>query len=144
VGQTRISGGHADHLWVRPGVVTHSEQADGPATDQAPGEGRFLNKDQRVEGVAVLAEAVLDKAIVGRILRRGEQCPVEPEAAGLLIHLVLVARSFRNLDGDIELHVDTSYRSAASRRSASGSMWSIRSRDPFAYVSTNWGSSRSA
>jgi hypothetical protein len=69
-----------------------------------PGEGRLVEQDQRVERVAVAAEGVLDEAVVGGVARRGEQPPVQADAPGGVVHLVLVALPLRDLDGDVELH----------------------------------------
>ena len=63
-----------------------------------PGNVGSWQQHQRVERVAVLAEGVLDEAVVGRVLRRGEQRPVEADPAGLVVDLVLVALTLRDLD----------------------------------------------
>src|SRR5690606_26400842 len=67
-------------------------------------ERRLLEQHERVERVAVLAEGALDVAVVVGVARRGEQHPVEPDATGLVVHLVLVALPLRDLDRDVELH----------------------------------------
>ena len=69
-----------------------------------PGKVGSSQQHQRVEGVAVLAEAVLDVAVVGRVAHGGEQQAVEPDAARLVVDLVLVAMPLGDLDGDVELH----------------------------------------
>ncbi len=71
---------------------------------ETPGEGRFLEEDEGVEGVAVLAEGVLDEAVVGRVLSGREEHPVEPDPAGLMIHFILVALPFGYLNDNVELH----------------------------------------
>ena len=76
--------GTAQHLVVAALLVGHPEHADRPAAHQHAREQRVaLQQHQRVERVAVLAERVLDEAVVGRVLRRGEQRAVQPHPAGL-------------------------------------------------------------
>ena len=70
--------------------------------DQAARERRLGDADHRVERVAVLAERVGDEAVVGRVDDRGEQEPVELDAAELLVPLVLVARPLRDLDEAVQ------------------------------------------
>src|SRR5699024_11702012 len=101
---TGVIGGNRDDLLVGPLFVGHVEHADRPRADEAARERRFLYQDQDVEGVTVAAEGVVDEAVVGTILRCGEQRPVESDAPGLVVHHVLVALPFGNLDGDVELH----------------------------------------
>ena len=72
--------------------------------DQHAGEQRVaLQQHQRVERVAVLAEGVLDVAVVGRVLGRGEQRPVQPDPAGPWSTSYLL-RLPGDLDQDVELH----------------------------------------
>jgi hypothetical protein len=72
--------------------------------DQAAREGRLVQEDQRVKRVAVVRERVLDESVVGGITSRREEHPVQPDAPGLMIHLVLVALPLRDLDDHIEFH----------------------------------------
>jgi hypothetical protein len=101
--EPRVEGRDAQHLVVAAGLVGHPEHADRAAGDQAPRERRLLEDHHRVERVAVLAERVLDVAVVGRVGRRGEQHPVETDPACLVVHLVLVALTLRDLDQYVEL-----------------------------------------
>jgi len=105
VRQPGIAGRYAEHLVVAALLVPHPEHADRPAQDQAAGKRGFLDEYEGVEWITVLPEGVLDEAVVGRVLRRGEERPVEPDSAGIMIHFVLVAMPFRDLDRDVEMHV---------------------------------------
>ena len=73
---------HADDLVVAAFFVGHAEHADRTTADQAAGEGRRGQQDQRIQRVTVEAERVVDEPVVGRVLGRREQRPVEPDAAG--------------------------------------------------------------
>src|SRR5487761_2213913 len=97
-------GRDAQHLVVAAGLVGHAEHSDGPAADQATGERGFLDHHERIQRIAVQAQGVLDEAVVVGVARRGEEHPVEPDPARLVVNLVLVPTTGRNLDGYIELH----------------------------------------
>ena len=73
-----------------------------PAPDQTARKGRLRDQHQGVERIAVLTEGALDVAVVGRVLGRGEQRAVEPDPTGLVIYLVLVLLTLRDLDGHVE------------------------------------------
>ena len=87
----RVVGRDAEDLVVAALLVGHPEHADRAAEDQAARERRLRQQHQRVERIAVLAERVLDEAVVGGVLGRGEQRAVQADAAGLVVELVLVA-----------------------------------------------------
>ena len=104
VGDPGVVRGHHQDLVVAAGLVGHVEQTDRASADQAPWERRLLEQDECVQRVAVLAQRVLHVAVVGGIPRRGEQQPVEPDATRGVVHLILVAVSLGDLDGDVVLH----------------------------------------
>ena len=67
----------AEDLVVLALVVAHAEHGDRLDRDHAAGERRLGHADHRVQRVAVLAQRVLDEAVVRRIDDRGEQEAVE-------------------------------------------------------------------
>src|SRR5690606_16263444 len=97
-------GRDAQQLVVATRLVRHTEHADRPAADQTARERRLVQDDQRVQRVAVLTERVLDEAVVGRVGGRGEEPTVQADPTRLVVHLVLVPRTLRDLDRDVELH----------------------------------------
>src|SRR5262249_30675978 len=79
-------------------LVGHPEQPDGARPDPAPGERRLADEHERVEGIAVAAERAFDEAVIGGVAHGGEQHPVEVDLPADVVHLVLVARTGRDLD----------------------------------------------
>ena len=69
-----------------------------------PGKVGSWTSTQCVEGVGVLPKGVVDEAVVGRVLRRGEQRAVQTDQAAMMVDLVLVPAAARDLDQDVELH----------------------------------------
>jgi hypothetical protein len=69
-----------------------------------PGKRGLLDQHHRVERVAVLAQGVRHEAVVGRVLGRGEQRPVQADQAAVVVDLVLVPAAARDLDQDVEFH----------------------------------------
>src|SRR5699024_7402803 len=64
----------------------------------------LLEEHQGIKRVPVLTEGVLDEAVVVGVAGGGEEHPVQPDPAGLVVQLVLVAVPLGNLDRDVELH----------------------------------------
>ena len=103
-GGALVGAGHAQDLVVAALLIAHTEHAQSAAADDAAGEGRLLQQDQRVQGVAVLTEGPVDVAGVVGVARRGEEHAVQADPAGLVVDLVLVAVALGNLNRDVELH----------------------------------------
>src|SRR5581483_2941965 len=93
--EARVANRHAEDLLVGPLLVAHEQRADRARRQDAARERRLLDDHERVERVAVSRERVGDEAVVGRIMHRGEQHAIEPDAAGRLVELVLGARALR-------------------------------------------------
>ena len=73
-----------------PLLVGHVEDADDASADPAAGERRIADEDEGVQWIAVPAHRPLDESIVRRVRHRGEEPPVEDDAAEFLVELVLV------------------------------------------------------
>jgi hypothetical protein len=117
-GGALVTGRHAQHLVVAAGLVAHAEHAERAAADQAARERGLLEQHQGVERVAVLAEGAVDESVVVRVPGRGEQHAVQPDAAGRMVHLVLVPLALRDLDRDVELHTRSFVAAGPSARRA--------------------------
>ena len=96
----RVTQRHAEDLLVLALLVRHAEQPDRTHDDVAAGERGLADEHEGVERIAVAAERALDEAVVGRVLHRREEHAVEEDLAGLVVHLVLVARALRDLHDD--------------------------------------------
>ena len=113
----------AQQLGVAAAVVGHVEHADRAGLDDAARhqvEARQVHEG--VQRVAVLAEGVLEVAVVRGVLHGGEEHAVQAQAAGLVVELVLHAGARGDLDGDVVRHDSPSHRGwgvrAARRRPA--------------------------
>jgi hypothetical protein len=103
-GQPRVAGRDGEDLGVGPALVKHPEHRDRSSDHLTAGKRRLLEQHQRVQRLAVLRQRAGDEPVVERVARRGEQHPVQPDLAGLGIHLVLIARTLRGLDDDLHFH----------------------------------------
>ena len=74
------------------------------AVTRQPGKVGLRQQHQRIQRIAVLAEGVVDEPVIGRILGRGEQRPVQPDPARMVVHLVFVATALGDFDGHVEVH----------------------------------------
>ena len=83
--------GDAQDLEVEALLVAHLEAADRAGPDVAAGEGRLVDDQQGVGVVAVAGAGALDEAVVEVVVDGARQHAIEPEDAGLLVVLVLVA-----------------------------------------------------
>jgi hypothetical protein len=111
VRHARVGGRHAQDLVVAALLVGHPEHPDRPAADQAARERRFVEQHEYVERVLVLAQGAVDEPVVGGVPRGREQHPIEPDAPGHVVHLVLVTSALRYLDGHVEFHAGALSRS---------------------------------
>src|SRR5919202_2584177 len=94
-GITMLDG---DDLMIVLAHVTHVQHAEHARVHQAPGKDRLFGQDQHVEGIAVRRTRVRNEPVMGRIVDRGVQDAIEPDAAALLVVLIFVAAAHRNLD----------------------------------------------
>ncbi|MEY5152703.1 MAG: hypothetical protein RLZZ551_1252, partial [Actinomycetota bacterium] len=90
VGITSIARGDAEHLGIGSLLVGHPEHANGPGPHVATRESGLGEQDESVEGVAVFAEGVGEKAIVEWVLGGREKRAVEPNGAGFMVHFIFV------------------------------------------------------
>ena len=98
----RIAEGDAQDLEVEALLVAHLQPADGPRPDVAAGERRLVDDQERVGVVAVAGAGGLDEAVVEVVEDGAAEDAVEPVDADLLVVLVLVARTARDLDDDLD------------------------------------------
>jgi hypothetical protein len=103
----RVASGHAQDFGVITLFIDHLEHSDDARRDQAAGESRLLQQHKGVQRIAVTAERVLDKPVVSGVPRRGEQHTVEPDAAAVVVDLVLVSLTLGDLDDDLNVHAFT-------------------------------------
>src|SRR3546814_10057988 len=64
---------HAQQFFVAAGVVLHPEHADRATLDHRARDHRRSRDDQRVQGIAIVAERMRDKAVIGGVAHRRVQ-----------------------------------------------------------------------
>ena len=97
----RFLGRYADQLGVLAGLVLHVQHAHRTRFHPDARIHRIIEQHQGVERIAVAAERVRNEAVVGRIRHGCEQSSIEVHAVRVVIDLVLVATSPRDLDDDV-------------------------------------------
>ena len=70
----------------------------------ASGKRGVLQQHEGVEWVAIFGMGMREEAVVGGVLHRGEQHAVEPNLAGVMIHLIFIAGTLGYLDNDFVFH----------------------------------------
>lgn len=94
----RIAIRHCQNLLIVFRLIDHVQNAYGADVHQAPGEARFINQDQRVKRIAIVAERAWNEAVIARIMHGGVKRAIEPEDAEISVVFIFVRRIFWNLD----------------------------------------------
>ena len=94
----RILERDSDDFIVNLIVVNHSDNADRIAVHLDHRVKRFTAQHKHIQRIAVVRIGARDKAVIGRIMRRGIQNTIQPQQTGLLVQLVLFLAACRNLD----------------------------------------------
>ena len=83
--------------------VDHRHQANRPSLHQRERGDRFLTEHQNIERVVVFGQRLRNEPVVGRVIHRRVENPVELQQPGLFVELVLDARPHGDLDDGDEL-----------------------------------------
>ena len=105
VGPTWLARRHTQDLGVLAGLVMHEQHTHRTRLDPDARVHRVFEEHKSVEWIAVAAECVGNESVVGWVGGGREQPTIEKDLAGVVIDLVLVAASPRNLDD----HVDAAF-----------------------------------
>jgi D-alanyl-D-alanine carboxypeptidase/D-alanyl-D-alanine-endopeptidase (penicillin-binding protein 4) len=101
-----VRDGDAKHLLVRALFIRHLEHADGAAFDETAREGGLVQQDEGIQRVSISTEGVLDEPVIRRVAGGGEEHAIQAKPPRLMIHLILIACSTRDLDEHVELHAN--------------------------------------
>ena len=89
---------NSDDFFVPAVAVDHVEQADRLALDQRHGQDLFAAQHKHIQRVAVVGKGARNKAVVGRVVGRGEQHAVKLEHTGFFVQLIFILVALRNFD----------------------------------------------
>src|SRR5262249_3303925 len=99
--------------------VAHTHHANGSSMDVTTRERGLLDQNQDVQGISIRRIRVEDEAVVCRVVDCRIQHSVEPNDAGRLVQLVLVATTSRYFDDCFDHHIGChalSYNRGTRRR----------------------------
>lgn len=100
IGQSRISVEHRiakrdrENFVVHRTVVAHGKISDRIDPHQAHRANWLAAQNQHVQRISVIGIGARDKAVIGRVVRRGVEDPVQPQRTGLLVQLIFVFEPF--------------------------------------------------
>jgi len=100
----RVAGRHTNDLVVATCLVAHVEDADRAGRNEAAWPSRLVEQHECVQGVVILAQGLLDVAVVSRVTSRGEEHPIKANATGCVVDFVFVAAAHRDFDGHVKVH----------------------------------------
>jgi hypothetical protein len=101
VSPTRVFVRNHDDLGIGAGFITHVENADGANLDAYTGKYGVFEQDERVNGVTVEAQGVLEIAVIGGVRERREQHAIQVNATGQVVNFVLVAASLGDFNNNV-------------------------------------------
>jgi hypothetical protein len=94
---------HGDDLGVLLVAVDHVHDADRARLHDAQGDHGILSENEDVHGIAVVPVGAGNEAVVGRVVDRAVEDPVEVEESRRLVQLVLGVAALRDLDDASQL-----------------------------------------